>query len=250
MNRDSYGIIGQIKGPNNPIEVEGGDSVNWEGHWIYLNNGRDPGGKIVKTTSRYVSFFEVGFGAYARHPKKSQTKHGFGAYYKNPWQGCISRDQLRGILAALISGGEYLAMLRLILHHALRGFIFAYNTIENGDDPDTAPWKLPDLTGPDIWAMELRGFGLASWLFWPILCLLDIYMLFNAVFHNHKETQHVISFSITLLVCVENVPTPTSLLAKYVIDRDELLSELYKYWCNWRESCEIYHAYEKRLNAL
>lgn len=152
MNKDKYNIIGQIQ-PDGSIE--GGDSVNWMGHYLYLTKHKFP----------FRKTFEVGFGAYVRHPDPKQTNNGFGAYYKNPWDGVISRDQLIGIIMGLMSQKDRIGMVKLTLHHALRGFLFTYNTRKNGQNPTQTKWKIPDLTFMSIWALILRGFGPLSWVF-------------------------------------------------------------------------------------
>src|SRR5690606_39974850 len=119
LHRDQYGIRGQIQ-PGG--WVEGGDSACWMGAYIYLTGDKFP----------YVKTFEKGFGGYVRHTDPKNTYNGFGAYYKNPWNGCMSRDQLTGVLGALIRQKEHAAMLRLFLQHSLRLFLFDYKTIQNG----------------------------------------------------------------------------------------------------------------------
>lgn len=239
MHRDEYNIIGQIQ-PNGT--VEGGDSTCWMGHWAYLTNDPFP----------YIKTFEVSFGCYVRHPYPEQTNNGFGAYYKNPWNGCISRDQLTGILLAIIRKQDKSAMLRVIAHHSLSLFLFSYNTIHNGVDPKKAKWKLPDLTLFDIWAMELRGFGKFSWIFWPILCLLDIHLLFSWIYDKYFDNQEsdCINAIGKLLVSREFIPTPTSWLAAKFINKQNLTSRLKEYWCGWRDNPEFVLAFQQKIDEI
>lgn len=241
MHRDKYGIIGQIQPDGS---VEGGDSACWNGHWVYLNsaNGSFP----------YVKIFEVGFGGYCRHPHPEQTYQGFGAYYKNPWNGCMSRDQLTGTLLALIKQQEHMAMLRLFLQHACRLWLFTYNTIPNGSNPKTAGWKLPDLTVMDFWATALRGFGKASWLLWPLLCVLDVHLLLSAIYDKYFDQKEpdCINFIGKLLVAREYVPTPVSWLATKFVNKANLLERLTAYWCTWRDNPEFLPAFDKKLTEV
>lgn len=239
MHRDKYGIIGQIQ-PDKSIE--GGDSACWMGHWVYLTDEQFP----------YVKTFEVGFGGYCRHPHPEQTYNGFGAYYKNPWNGCMSRDQLTGTLLALIKQQEHAAMLRLFLQHACRGWLFTYNTIKNGSDPKTAKWKLPDLTVFDFWAMELRGFGKLSWIFWPLLCVLDIHLLLSAMFDKYFDNDEpdVINAIGKLMVSREYVPTPVSWLATKFYNKQNLLKRLTAYWGTWRDNPEFIWEFKKKLDKV
>lgn len=240
LNRDKHGIIGQIQSDGS---IEGGDAANWNGHFEYLTD------ELLQLN--FVETFEVGFGAYVRHPYPEQTNNGFGAYYKNPWNGCISRDQLIGIIAALIKKKEYLALLRLILHSACRLFLFSYNTIDNGEDPKTAKWKLPDPTFMEVWAMWLRGFGWLSWIAWPLLCILDLQMLIGAYFKRGKPDKEIISFLMKFFVSREYVPTPISKLTASLIDKEEVMQELDNYWCKWRDGCDGFiPLYEKKLDEV
>lgn len=239
MHRDKYGIIGQIQPDKS---VEGGDSACWMGHWIYLTDEKFP----------YVKTFEKGFGGYCRHPHPEQTYNGFGAYYKNPWNGCISRDQFTGVLLAVIKQQDHKAMLRIILQHACRAFLFSYNTIKNGTDPKIAKWKLPDLTLFDIWAMELRGFGKLSWIFWPLLCVLDIHLLLSAMFDKYFDNDEpdVINAIGKLMVSREYVPTPVSWLATKFYNKQNLLKRLTAYWGTWRDNPEFIWEFKKKLDKV
>lgn len=226
MVTDEQGIIGQVQGD---ASIEGGDSVNWQGHWLYLERRPWP----------FRAIFEVGFGAYVRHPLKERTSNGFGSYYANPWDGVISRDQLTGILAGLISQADRLGALRLIIHHAAWLWLFAYNTRENGLAVPEAKWKWPDFTGPNIWALELRALGNVSWLFWPLLIVFDLHILFDAIAHRAMRSKDPISFAIKLIIGERTVPTPLSVMAYNITDKKKLKNEIDQYWCGWRKNCDM-----------
>lgn len=269
MNRDIYGIIGQVQPKGSPIEVEGGDSACWNGHWIYLNKGKDPGGVVVTNADEYVDFFEEGSGGYVRHPDPEMTNNGFGAHYTNPWDGCISRDQLTGILGAMMYTTSAAPILRIISHHMLKGMLFTYNTITNGRDPNGLNFNLlkffynpkkenyykpADLTLFDIWAMELRALsrflGVFKVLLWPILMTLDLQMLFATVLFENREPLHqtdAINYTIKLLSSVEFMPTPISILTLHLCDRERLVERLEGYWSGWRDNPEFVKLYQERL---
>lgn len=246
MNRDKYRIIGQIQSDGS---IEGGDSVNWMGHWLYLDDEVNAA-KESWNIDKYIKAFELGFGGYVRHFDPSQTDNGFGAYYKNPWRGVISRDQLIGILAALIKHRKLGPVLRLIFQHSLRLFLFSYNTIKNGEDPKMAKQKLPDPTLFDIWAMELRALGNAvkglKYILYPILAVLDLQMLLSTLFYNKKGYTDI-SYAISLITSVENNSTFISRLTYKLCNKNKLLAALKKYWCGWRDNCEMYSLYENKL---
>jgi len=237
ITKDKYGALSQIQ-PDGTLE--GGDSAVWTGHYLYLTGEKYP----------FVETFEVKPGAYVRHPDPKMTNNGFGAYYKHPWAGCISRDQLTGIIAGLISQKKRLSLLRLIIHHGFRLFLFSYNTIDNGKDPDTAAWKFPDLTLFDIWSMYLRGFGILSFLFWPILCVLDLHLLLNTIHVNRDGDDDQINYAIKLFIAVEHVPTPTSKLSFSLLNKSSLLKKIHNYWCGWRNNCDMYYLYFNKFKEL
>ena len=241
MNRDPEGIIGQIQ-PDGSIE--GGDSVCWQGHYIYLTDDMEK--------FPFRKTFEVGFGSYVRHPDPNRTNNGFGAYYRNPWDGCISRDQMTGILIGLIGSKDVYGVFRLALHHALRLFLFTYNTIKNGNDPKIAKRKLPDLADFSILALIIRGLGPVKWLLWPILCLLDLQLLGSIVYNRFTKSSKddVINMVGRLLVSLEHAPTPVSILAGKTLDKPHISSRLTEYWCGWRDNCEFVPLYLVKLNQL
>ena len=235
---DKYGSIGQIS-PDGTID--GGDSVNWEGHRSYLSNDRLYGTMGILTYQEFFSEF-----GYVRHPESAPT----ASYYKNPWNGNISRDQLTGILCYHIKYTNDLEALKIILHHGAWLWLFAYNTVRNGDT--TFKWKWPDVTLFDIWALELRMFGKLSWIFWPILNILDIHNLLNTISFNwiEPEDEDSISFAIKTIACREHIPTITSWITWKILKKDKLLRLVKSYWCNWRRNCGMYDLYEKKVKEL
>lgn len=234
---DKHGVIGQIQDDGS---VEGGDSLNWMGHWSYLQDIPNwPAERIVKE-------FEVGFGGYVRHFDPGQTYYGFGAYYKNPYNGVISRDQMTGLIGMLVKRGQKMALARVMLHNLSRLFLFTYNTRTNGSS--TANWKLPDFTGPDILAMQLRGFGKASWLAWPLLVFLDIQNLIGVTMDRFQDDDDVLSMVMKYQVSREFVPTPTSWLTSKIINKKQVTEKLKQYWTGWRSQPEMYELMAKHLN--
>ena len=234
MNRDKDGIIGQIQTDGS---VEGGDSACWMGHWTYLTG----------ESFEYEKFFSVGFGAYVRHPQPKRTYFGFGAYYAHPWDGVISRDQLTGVIAGLIAEKNRLAVLKIIIHHMAWLFLFTYNTRKNGLDPKEADWKWPDFTFMDIWAIELRGLGAFAWVFFPALCIFDLFLLAKVLWHRWRISSDPINFTMKVLIGYEQAPSPISWLAFKLLNRPKLIKELENYWCGWRDGCDILPYYERKL---
>lgn len=237
LTKDKYGILGQIQ-PDGSIE--GGDSACWMGHYVYYTGEAYP----------YVKTFERGFGAYVRHPHKDATYSGFGSYYKHPWDGVMSRDQLTGVIGALIRQKERMALLRLILHHACWLFLFTYNTRKNGPDPKETPWKWPDLTFMDFWATYLRGFGILSWLLWPLLTVLDLHGLCNTLLTNRSKDPDQINYALKLMISREFVPTPVSWLSAKLLDVKHVSSLIKTYWSGWRQQNDMFVLFKQKMNDL
>lgn len=234
---DKYGVIGQIQEDGS---VEGGDAINWMGHWAYHQD--IPGW----TPEQIVDAFEVGFGGYVRHWDPTQTNHSFGAYYEGPYHGCMSRDQMTGLIGMLVKRGQKMALVRIMLNNLTRGFLFAYNTRTNGSA--TVDWKMPDFTGPDMLAMQLRGFGVASWLFWPALVLLDVHNLLNVAWDRFQDSDDVISMVMKYQVSRDFIPTPTSWLTSKLLDKKKTTEKLKQYWTGWRSQPAMYEMMAKHLN--
>jgi hypothetical protein len=238
FHRDKSGIIGQ------PIvygKIEGGDSACWMGHYIYLSNDQE---------FPFVETFEKRFGGYVRHPDPSRTINGFGSLCANSFDGCISRDQLTGILLALIAQKKRAATLALLIDHMFRLFLFAYNTIPNGADPATSKRKIPDLTLFDIWALEIRALGPCGLLLYPVLCVFDLHVLFAILLDRtgfNREDNDVINLAGKLIAGKEHLPTPISLLAYKLADKKSLIERIKSYWSGFRDNKGFIPLYEERL---
>jgi len=206
--------------------IEKGDSASWSGLYDYLTGGQ----------GIPMDFFEVGFGAYVRHPVPHPIENKYGSYYKNPWNGNFTRDQMTGPMASRIGRKDYKGLLRMGFHWALRGFLFAYNNKQNGVDPYNSPWRFPDITGPDMWATYLRGFGKFSYLFRNILLILDFHILLATFVTRFvtKEDEHVMNYLTRLMISCEYQPTIISFLSKKMIDTAQIDKALLKYWGGWR----------------
>lgn len=226
--------------------LEGGDSVNWTGHAIYLNDG-------FKSGVHHFRYCFSSLGSYVRYPFVYHEQYRWTSFYKNPWHGNISRDQLTGILASTFVYPSLLHTLGIILHHGAWLWLFSYNTIHNSDS--TYKWKWPDFTGPSIWALEVRSLanclGPLGWVFWPVLSILDLHMLLATLwFNKRQESNDVISFTIKAMIGREKYPTIFSYFAWRLLDKKKVLRLLHDYWCGWRENCGMYDLYEKKIEEL
>ena len=251
VHTDQYNIIGHAY--HHLGGVEGGDSACWNGHYNYFSKNKDG--------VDYVDTFEVKPGAYVRHPHQHPQFNRFGWFYGNPWDGNTSRDQLTGVLLGIIEAKDKGAMLRMIAHWALRLFLFAYNSRKNGQLPGETPWKLPDFTGPNMWQMALRGFGVFSWIFFIPLCILDLHILIDTLIVNKSDDDDSINYFGRLAVSRNHVPTPVSWLALKLLDREHLKSLIRKYWGGladneleprhrWRDNPGMYDIHSKAIDEL
>lgn len=247
LTLDMYGTLTQTQPDGS---AEGGDSVNWTGHFCYLT-GAFLFGDIDRESNKEVAFSEFfegsRFGAYVRHPDPLLTNNAFGAHYENPWNGCISRDQMTGIIAGLIAQSSCLAKLRFVAHHALSLFLFAYNNIANGEDPKTAKWRVPDLTLFDIWAIELRMFPVLAVLLYPLLCILDLHTFLACALERFSSDPDNISLAMKHIISYEVVPTPVSWLTRKVLDVEDMEHKLASYWGGWRSQSGMIELYTRRL---
>ena len=236
MYRDQTGMIIAFSGSRE-------DSLNWTSHFVYLTDSKID---IQK-------HFKVDFGAYVRSKTKELGQNDFCSFYKNPWIGTISRDQLTGLIASLIKQKKYIELIQVILHHSLRLFLFSYNTIENGTDPVLKKYRKPDITLLNIWAMYLRGFGVLSWIFWPLLCFFDLQALIELIFVNkpHFNEDDNISYLIRLFVSREYVPTPVSWLTMKLLNYTNAVIILTIYWTTpHRNNAEMIKLYVSKLKIL
>jgi len=217
--------------------IEMGDSCRWTCDKQTLDGTR---------TVDIPKFFSNGWGGYVRHKDPKLTDNGFGAYYKNPWQGCISRDQLIGIIWYLIETGQKWELLKVFIHHAAYLWLFAYNTIHNGKKPKGYKW--PDITTFNIWSMYLRGLiGIKAT---PILRKLDAYLLANTAWVNNEDNNDVISYLAHLFCSVEHTPTPESIAAWKLLDKMQIKMEVNSYWSGWRQNPGMAVLYIKRIIKL
>ena len=228
---DSNNIIGQQESDGS---FGGGDSTSWHGAYTILE----------QENRSFRSLFEKSFGGYVRHPDE-----GYSTYYNHPWDGRITRDQLSGILAALIHQKDHYGVFRCFVHHMAWLWLFDYATRHNG--LNKIGWKWPDLTGPNIWCLYLRGmFGKFAVVLYPLLMLLDFHDLFDGWHAKKTKTEHVISWTNRMMACRQSTPTIVSNWAFRQFTKDQLLEALSGYWCDWRKNCFLIELYEKKFDKL
>lgn len=187
-NTDKWGLI-CFKGDNG--DLDGGDTVHNEYTAAYCTS------TILRAPSAKHDFLRdllVIKGIPRRHCDGTK------------WYSSVnrtSRDALTPYLCYISSVAAFKKQefLQLLLQHAKRLFLFAWNTRKNFQYPtltehlqrSTADvrwnyrWKVPDVCGPDIWAIYLRGLcnvlPVLRPLTLPMLYVLDVH-IFTAVMLN------------------------------------------------------------------
>lgn len=241
FTRDHAGALVQQLGADYEYQLEGGDSLNWTGHYVYL------GGNAIQCAPRHT-YFKKGTG-YVRHPN---TGFASSLYYKNFYNGNISRDQYAGLLAYLITDSTLKEKLQALLPRFAWAFLFTYNTIKNSNKPVIGNWKLPDLTLFMTWSIELRLFPKLAALLKPLLNILDLHMLVNTLVFNKfgKEDTCPLTFALFSIIIKEHSPTFVSKLAWKKLDKAKLLRTLDHYWCGWRKQPGMYQLFEDRIDLL
>lgn len=232
MHIDGLGILCQ---PQSDGTLDGGDSVNWTAHAIFVGAVRG------WDRDRFCRTFEMRPGAWVRHPEPSRSSFGWAAYEAGAWQGCISRDQMTGVMCLLVRLDHRRALADLLREHLRRGLLFSSNTIKNGQDPRSVNRKVPDFTGPETWSLYVRGLMRPSLFKSAVLCVLDVALLLSALALRFKPKDDVLSFLIRLATADWVDPTPVSGLALRVTDFDRIRLSLKNYWTGWRDQPEMFY---------
>lgn len=241
MNYDDDFIIGQIDN-NIGGNIEGGDSANWMAHLLYVMPIW-----MGWTAIKYAYTFEVGPGEWVRHPNPERSRYGWAATPKIT----ISRDQLTGILCLLAKNKMTKQILRLFKEHCDNYMLRSFNTINNGEDPATAKRKTPDFTGPDIWALYVRGISPKGWISHLFLCFCDLHLLGGAISIRCSPSRtDVISHCIKLALANDVRPTFVIKLTNKVHSLKDLSSRLHNYWCTWRDNCEMAGMWTDKLEEF
>lgn len=177
------------------------------------------GVNLGQTQNSYAKALEKEPGRYCRHPDPTKWYSRINTF---------SRDQMTPLLVYLGLLGFRLRLSRLFIAHLKRLLLFAWNTRQNNSYPGQATyrWKLPDITGPDIWALYIRGFH--SRLLYPLLLLFDIQTLIGVLLYRFGVVKTTLQMNQVLIVDFSNrvMPTPVSWLAKKVYGIDAPIKAL------------------------
>jgi hypothetical protein len=154
---------------------------------------------------------------YVRHPDPTK-------WYSNP--KTFSRDQLTPLLC-LLGLVHSIRLFDLFVEHLKRGLCFAWNTQQDNNIPG---WKLPDVTGPDIWGAWIRAFRIYP--LWPLLLVFDIPTLVGSMIYRTGLSSSTIQMNQVLMTDFSTrvMPTPTSWLAKKIYGKTTPINALNQNW--------------------
>jgi hypothetical protein len=158
-----------------------------------------------------------------RHPDKSKW---YG------WPDRFSRDQLVAILCSYVTHFDQSAE-TLFRHHKKKLFLTAWNSKKN--HALDAPKKMPDLTGPEVWALWIRIFK--PWWWWMVLWALDLETLLGAIMWKFRKSRITRNHMLICIVGLSNLSTPIMDLAYCINDWDDLIER-------WTKHCQDAKEYQ------
>ena len=161
-------------------------------------------------SNRLCNVLEVEPGVYIRHPGGYEP-----SWSNNP--NCFSRDQASRVILAYAINGKRSAIRRWFKTMVKRKF-FHQNTL----DPVTNEKKFPDIMAPGEWRNVIRGLGL--WWGYPLLLLLDLLFIPDILLRKKWDGASLIVPDI--YYATKKYPTPGAFIAKYMVKKLDLLSEI------------------------
>lgn len=210
---------------------DGGDSANRTSIYLLVKSWENaPDSSLWTKLVSYLTRPDYP-GILRRHPDPTK--------WYSDWDR-MSRDQTYPFIMAAKEYGDSNTVWSYILGHFLRLFLFTTNIRNNGataandgtiyDPVSGTKWnygvKLPDITGPDFWAVEIRALPtLVGVCLYPLLCVLDLYTLFSAMFLRWYNTDQndVINHVIMSVFNSKYLPTPfTWIMNKFINNASDL----------------------------
>lgn len=212
---DGYGYVCKQQPEGAAPHLEGGDTCANEGTLQYCGLHRE---EQIKGLFLHRDIP-------VRHPDP-------GMWYSNPTR--TSRDQLIPLLCAFIRDPEVFKeerkkLFRAHLKHAL---LFAFNIYPNWVPEYKAKLKVPDLTGPEFWALWIRAFRVRQ--LYPLLYLFDIETLLSIIYTKlfRKEDHDLRNSALVVHAARYYMPTLISLLTKYIAGNKMFLEAFKRFWGN------------------
>lgn len=223
---DKWGLLDKLASP------DGGDTCQRMGMYFSLKGMIIKGmlrQEIAELSKWYQETMEK------LHPHSGVLlRHSNPDYDASDWDR-MSRDQLQPmvIAAGYWSKSE---LNKLTIGHLKRGFLFTNNTRQNGatkrnhgTDNYSYAWKLPDLTGPEIWGNFIRSHS--AWYLWPLLWIFDLELLGGAIkwrwFPKHNIAMNQ---ALSQLQAIDRLPTPISWLASKVMPMPKYIALIHDHF--------------------
>lgn len=159
----------------------------------------------------------------------------------------MSRDQTIPLLILLGEKQACQLLFWYLFGHLMRLMLFTHNTRRNfvymtqaehlakstPDVPWRPGWKLPDVTGPEVWALEIRAMAKPIRVsLWPLLLVFDIETLIGSLVRRYIRPQNndVINHTLVLINGRRRCPTPAMWLARKVTPKSFVQPRLHAFF--------------------
>ena len=207
---------------------DGGDTCHREGfNWSLVGMmGFKKAQKYLSAQGRrYPHFFKI---IQKLHPHPGVLlRHSNPNYDASDWDR-MSRDQIQSMVIAMGYFSTY-ELKRFCKGHLKRGFLFANNTRRNGSTKKNHngkdrnySWKVPDLTGPEIWGNIIRSYR--AYYLYPLLLLFDFELLAGAIRWRWFASHNIaLNHTLSQMQSVDRMPTPISWLAEKIMPVSKLI---------------------------
>lgn len=249
---DPNRLIGQVGYEKELPEnggIEGGDTAHRMGLYHFLIEANKKLGNDIAETNdlpdrtrmdfeRVLTKLEQGgsWGNYRRHSSRLSSTNGWTALEGTTYGGNMSRDQSSALVLGMSMRRRFKHMFKYTIRHAMRGFIFTNQNMKNFQDPEDPSnknfFKQADLTGPEYWALIIRGIPLLGLLLYPVLCILDLETVIGSILRrtNTNDDNDVANHC---SICIHGMlkwPTPTMYLANKINSYEDMLEKQKGYW--------------------
>lgn len=238
---DGWGLIVKT------TSKDGGDACHKSCHFIISNfYSRSLRPSIRDFYQLVIDQLKTKSGLFIRHPDPDK-------WYSETNR--FSRDQLTPLLIAMSLMGDKKELLGIFKKHLKRALLFAWNTrhnwvyLDRGEHFRKHPeveyrpgWKLPDVTGPEIWAIYIRGFYLV-WLY-PLLIFCDLFTLGGAIITRLKKKRDDVSNHVAICYLASLIMTTPVMRLAYLVNSERDLSEkLRRYWSTAKDEPPLWIQY-------
>lgn len=193
-------------------QFDGGDTAAIVGNLIALGFND----ALLRMKLRLMRSMLIRTDGLVRHPDQSK-------WYGQPDR--FSRDQLIPIMCSFVGEPVERDCREVYRRHRAHYFLYAWNTKKNGamDVPD----KMPDITGPETWALWARIHG-GPWWLKLLLPILDLETLVGSMLWRwfQPDTNRVCRNH--MLVCITGMkkfPSITMRLAYWLNDWKDLIAK-------------------------